>query len=184
MPADARRSGPAACAAERTRSSVVAAGSPWRRRRSGTRRPPPRPRGATAASAAPPRRARRAPPPAPAATRCRAMWTPLDEHLVGQQRAGADARALERDQAQLGVALLGDRVHVRDAQLQVRRREHQRGEHERGAERRHPAPAHDQVRPAGPRAAGLVVVAHVRPVQARAELARARPAAGSSRRAR
>ena len=57
------------------------------------------------------------------------------------------------------------------AELQVRRGEHERREHERGAERGDPAPAHDQLRPARPRAAGLVVVANVRPVKARAELA-------------
>ena len=94
-----------------------------------------------------------------------------DEHLIGHERARADARPLEREEALLGVPLFGDRVHVGDAELQVRRRQHERREHERAAERRHPAPAHDEVGPAGPGAARLVVVADVRPVKARAELA-------------
>ena len=91
------------------------------------------------------------------------------EHLVRHQRAGADAGTLDREQPLLGLALLGDVVDVREAELEVGRGEDERGEDERGAGDGDPAAANDEVRPARPRAARPVVVAHVRPVEPRAD---------------
>jgi hypothetical protein len=52
----------------------------------------------------------------------------LDEDLVRQQRALADARLLERDQGRLGVARLRDRVGVVVAELDLRRGEREGGD--------------------------------------------------------
>ena len=101
----------------------------------------------------------------------------LDQDLVRQQRALADAGVLERDEAVLGVARLRDRVGVGGAELQVGRGERER-EHDRhaGAGREPAAPRH-RLGPARPRAARLVVGAPVGPVERDARAWPARPAA-------
>ena len=69
------------------------------------------------------------------------------QHLVRQQRSGADLRVLEREQTLLGVALLGDGVEVGEPELQARRGNQERDEHRRRAQHRDPATPHDEVRP-------------------------------------
>ena len=88
-----------------------------------------------------------------------------DQHLVRQQRAGADVGVLQRLEPGLGVALLGDRVEVGLAQLDVPGGDHQGGHDGEGDAGREPAMAHDQLGPARPCPARLVVGAPVRPVE-------------------
>ena len=89
----------------------------------------------------------------------------------GSSAPRADARVLERDEALLGVALLGDRVEVRRARAAGSvGREHERGEDERRADRRDPAALHDELGPAASRRGWPCRRAHVRPVEPRAEL--------------
>jgi len=77
----------------------------------------------------------------------------------------SDPGALERRQADARVAALAERVDVRRTGLESGRGDHERDQHYGSGEGGGPAPAHDQPRPARPRAARLVIVADVRPVE-------------------
>ena len=87
------------------------------------------------------------------------------QHLDRGQGARADPGALERSQADTGVAALAQRVDVGLPGLEAGRGDHQCGQDDGRAEGGEPAAVHHQPRPARPGTARLVIVADVRPVE-------------------
>jgi hypothetical protein len=92
------------------------------------------------------------------------------QDLDGLERAGADARALERDQAVACLAVLGERVQGRGPGLQRGGGDDERRQHDPGGARTEPAVADHQLSPRRPPPAGLIVGPDMRPVEPVAEL--------------
>jgi hypothetical protein len=94
----------------------------------------------------------------------------LDQDLVREQRSLADPRVLERDQALLRIARLGDGVGVAGAELEIECGDGEGQDHRHAGACREPAPPRDRLGPAGPGSARLVVGAPVGPVEPWPEL--------------
>ncbi len=164
-----RTSEPIACAPSRARDRVWRARPARRWRRSERRRRALSRRGASRCSRVRPHRGRRRSPASPTTTCVRVAWA-VDQHLVREQRAGADPRALERvSPSWRRPAWRSSRRRRSPSWSWVAANDERDDDRQRGAGGE-PAPAHDGLGPAGPRAARLIVGAAVRPVQALADL--------------
>ena len=79
------------------------------------------------------------------------------QHLDRLKRTGSDPRALQSEEAGTRIAVLGERVDVCRAELDLGCCQHQRSQHERGGAGGNPPAPNDQVRPPGPGTAGHLI---------------------------